>query len=77
MTTGMLLGESHVMRRVTPRFRGGQGSSSNPSDDTYRGTGPFSEPESLAVSKFVTANGPFAAAIDYHRHAPSDIPIRG
>jgi len=48
---------------------GGQGSSSNPADDTYRGTGPFSEPESTVVSRFVTANGPFHGAIDYHSYS--------
>eukprot|EP00026_Physarum_polycephalum_P007245 Phypoly_transcript_07303.p1 GENE.Phypoly_transcript_07303~~Phypoly_transcript_07303.p1 ORF type:complete len:408 (+),score=50.77 Phypoly_transcript_07303:397-1620(+) len=48
---------------------GGQGSSHTPTSDTYCGTAPFSEPESWAVSKYVTENGPFAGAIDYHSYS--------
>jgi murein tripeptide amidase MpaA len=48
---------------------GGEGSSGTPSSDTYRGTAPFSEPESTAVSNYVTANRPFAGAIDYHSYS--------
>jgi len=48
---------------------GGEGSSGTPSSDTYRGTAPFSEPESTAVSKYVLANGPFNGAIDYHSYS--------
>jgi len=48
---------------------GGEGSSGTPSSDTYRGTAPFSEPESTAVSKYVEANGPFVGAIDYHSYS--------
>jgi len=44
------------------------GSSSNPSSDTYHGTGPFSEPESAAVGRFVNAVGPNHAAIDFHSY---------
>jgi len=47
---------------------GGDGSSSNPSSDTYHGTAPFSEPETLAVSNFINRSGPFAVAIDYHSY---------
>jgi hypothetical protein len=38
---------------------GGEGSSGTPTSDTYRGTAPFSEPESKAVSDYAKANGPF------------------
>jgi len=48
---------------------GGDGSSGTPSSDTYRGTAPFSEPESTAVSNYVLANGPFNGAIDYHSYS--------
>jgi len=46
----------------------GQGSSSNPTSDTYCGTAPFSEPETKAVSDFLKANGPFDAFIDFHAY---------
>jgi len=48
---------------------GGEGSSGTPTSDTYRGTAPFSEPESSAVSRYITANGPFAGGIDYHSYS--------
>jgi carboxypeptidase A2 len=48
---------------------GGEGSSGTPSSDTYRGTAPFSEPESLAISNYITKTGPFAGAIDYHSYS--------
>jgi len=48
---------------------GGEGSSGTPTSDTYRGTGPFSEPESAALSSYLTANGPFNGAIDYHSYS--------
>lgn len=48
---------------------GGEGSSGTPTSDTYRGTAPFSEPESKAVSSYCLANGPFAGAIDYHSYS--------
>lgn len=48
---------------------GGSGSSGTPSSDTYRGTKPFSEPETTAVSKFYLANGPYDGAIDYHSYS--------
>jgi len=48
---------------------GGEGSSGTPTSDTYRGTAPFSEPEAKAVGAYVTANGPFKGAIDYHSYS--------
>jgi len=48
---------------------GGEGSSGTPSSDTYRGTAAFSEPESKGVAAYVTANGPFVGAIDYHSYS--------
>jgi len=48
---------------------GGEGSSSTPSSDTYRGTAAFSEPESTAVRNWFTANGPYRGAIDYHSYS--------
>ena len=41
------------------------GSSPNPSSSTYRGTGPFSEPETQVVRDFVTAQN-FTIAFNYH-----------
>jgi len=48
---------------------GGEGSSGTPSSDTYRGTAPFSEPESTAISNYVNAYKPFAGGIDYHSYS--------
>jgi len=48
---------------------GGQGSSRQPSSDTYCGTGPFSEPETKAVSDFILKTGPFDAFIDFHSYS--------
>jgi len=48
---------------------GGEGSSSNPTSDTYHGTAPFSEPETKAVSDYVLRTGPFLGAIDYHSYS--------
>ncbi len=42
---------------------GGQGSS------TYRGTAPFSEPETLALSQFITAHPEIVAYMDYHSYS--------
>jgi hypothetical protein len=39
-------------------YWGGQGSTSNPADDSYRGTGPYSEPESEAVHQFTASIHP-------------------
>jgi len=48
---------------------GGEGSSSNPTSETYHGTAPFSEPESKAVADYITRTGPFLGAIDYHSYS--------
>jgi len=49
---------------------GGAGSSSNPSSDTYHGTGPFSEPESKATSSYLAQLFPnVLAAIDFHSYS--------
>jgi len=48
---------------------GGGGSSSSQTSDTYRGTGPFSEPETAAMRDFMTGGitgGPLKAYIDIH-----------
>jgi carboxypeptidase T len=47
---------------------GGPGSSSVPSSDTYRGTAPFSEPETQALRDFFLAHD-FKAMITYHSYA--------
>jgi len=48
---------------------GQEGASHVPTSDTYCGTGPFSEPESRAISGFVRDNGPFSGAVDYHSYS--------
>jgi len=48
---------------------GGDGSSGVPSSDTYRGTAPFSEPESKAAAAFYNAHVPYVGAIDYHSYS--------
>ncbi|MCK4342055.1 MAG: hypothetical protein KAY37_10070 [Phycisphaerae bacterium] len=48
---------------------GGGGSSGNPSSDIYRGTAPFSEPETTAVSNFVSADPNIVAFMDYHSYS--------
>jgi len=49
---------------------GGDGTSSDPSSDVYHGTGPFSEPETQAVSNLATGFGSdLAAHIDYHTYS--------
>ncbi|MDX2131110.1 MAG: M14 family zinc carboxypeptidase [Planctomycetota bacterium] len=45
---------------------GGEGASTNPGNDTYRGTGPFSEPETQVMRDFITANTRLRAHIDFH-----------
>jgi len=47
---------------------GGLGSSDLPSSDTYRGTAPFSEPETAQISTFMKNSGPYAGAIDFHSY---------
>lgn len=48
---------------------GGQGSSGSGSSDTYRGTAPFSEPETAAVRDLVLALPNFAGFIDFHSYS--------
>ncbi|MDD3876871.1 MAG: M14 family zinc carboxypeptidase [Bacteroidales bacterium] len=43
------------------------GSSPDGSDDTYRGTGPFSEPETRLLKSFCESNN-FAIALNYHTY---------
>lgn len=45
---------------------GGGGSSGVPNDLTYRGTAPFSEPETTALSNFITTHPTINAYMDYH-----------
>lgn len=47
---------------------GGPGTSSNPDSDTYKGTGPFSEPETRAMEWF-TINHNFSITLNYHSYA--------
>lgn len=47
---------------------GGAGSSGLPCSDTYRGTGPFSEPESEAVSNFISSLSNVQGFIDFHSY---------
>ncbi len=48
---------------------GGAGSSGSPSSQTYRGTGPFSEPETTVLSDFIVANPNIRAYMDYHNYS--------
>lgn len=48
---------------------GGPGSSGTPSNDTYRGPAPFSEPESLALSGFMASIDGLRAHIDFHSYS--------
>lgn len=45
-----------------------EGSSPDPSSDTYRGTGPFSEPESQVESDFVESRN-FAITLSFHSYS--------
>ncbi len=47
---------------------GGQGASTNPCNDTYRGTAGFSEPETAAIRDYVTANPRIKIAVDFHSY---------
>jgi len=49
------------------RIEGVQGSSSDPHSGTYRGSAPFSEPESLSLKSFVL-NRKFVASLSYHSY---------
>jgi len=48
---------------------GGGGSSGDPRSDTYRGPSVFSEPETKAVSNYVTTQTKIKAAIDFHSYS--------
>jgi carboxypeptidase T len=48
---------------------GGDGSSGTPSDETYRGSAAFSEPETQVVRDFVLAHPDITAAISFHTYA--------
>jgi hypothetical protein len=48
---------------------GGEGASPNPSDENYRGEGPFSEPETLILRDFVEDHPELVAHIDFHSYA--------
>jgi len=51
---------------------GGSGSSGVPTSETYRGTGPFSEPESLLISQFINSynqQNNIMAGIDFHSYS--------
>jgi murein tripeptide amidase MpaA len=48
---------------------GGEGASSSQNNDTYRGTGPFSEPETQRVRDFLINNPRTEVHIDYHSYA--------
>ena len=48
---------------------GGPGASGYPSDETYYGTGPFSEPETTAISDFLLAHPNIVAFMDYHSYS--------
>jgi murein tripeptide amidase MpaA len=45
------------------------GSSSSPGSDGYRGTGPFSEPESTLLSNYIVSIPKLAAHIDFHSYS--------
>jgi len=48
---------------------GGGGSSGTPSSDTYRGTAPFSEPETQALRDFIITHPNIRAYMDYHSYS--------
>jgi len=48
---------------------GGQGSSGVPSSDTYRGKSAFSEPETTAVSNYISSIEHIIGAIDFHSYS--------
>ncbi|XP_050297839.1 carboxypeptidase B-like [Anthonomus grandis grandis] len=48
---------------------GGSGSSKNPCAETYGGSGPFSEPETAAVQRFISgANAKWRAYVSFHSY---------
>jgi murein tripeptide amidase MpaA len=48
---------------------GGEGASTNPCNQTYRGPAPFSEIETQIIRDFITENPRIAAAIDFHSYS--------
>lgn len=53
------------------RYRwGGRGSSRNPCQEIYGGSGPFSEPETASVQKFITSNSGanWKAYVSFHSY---------
>lgn len=48
---------------------GGAGSSATTSSETYRGTGPFSEPETTVMRDWITAHPAIRASIDFHSYS--------
>jgi murein tripeptide amidase MpaA len=48
---------------------GNDGSSGNTSSDTYRGTAPFSEPETAGLRDYMTALGRVEGHIDFHSYS--------
>lgn len=47
---------------------GGQGASASPGDETFRGTAPFSEPETQRLRDFLLASPRVRATIDFHSY---------
>jgi len=57
-------------------YWGGTGSSSNPYDEIYRGTGPFSEPEVLAIKKLANKHN-FYISLSFHTYGEiCPVPLR-
>lgn len=48
---------------------GGEGASTDPANDTYRGTAGFSEPETQYMRDFISANPRLAGHIDFHSYS--------
>ncbi len=48
---------------------GGEGSSGSPGSETYRGTAPFSEPETQVLRNFYLANPQIVTNIDFHSYS--------
>lgn len=48
---------------------GGRGASTSPNSDVYRGPYPFSEPETAAISNFISARTNIASHIDVHSYS--------
>jgi hypothetical protein len=48
---------------------GGEGASTNPCNQTFRGPAAFSEPETQVIRDYITANPRIGAAIDFHSYS--------